>query len=175
MKLKQVMKLAPGERVAHIRYGVCVVREVMLSHGDLFGVVCEPETETGRNLLRWDAGIEKDAPLLEDSIRRLKPVAAAREHNITLRSGWRVESAGQGWEECYVAPYLFVRREQGESPGVHWEFSYDSNELADGYEDTVEEAMRAAEKCLIRMFKELEASVKLFQQLATEVQHGNLD
>lgn len=78
MKLKQVMKLNPGEKVTHRRYGECVVREVMLSRDQLLGVVITPSTEEGRELLRWDSGMEKDAPLLEGSIRRLQAVAAAK-------------------------------------------------------------------------------------------------
>lgn len=70
MKLTDVMKLKPGEEIVHTRYGECVVKEVMLSRGQLFGVLIVPNTDDGRVLLQRDSGV--DAPLLEDSIRRLK-------------------------------------------------------------------------------------------------------
>ena len=78
MRLKDVMKLKPGEVVMHTRYGESVVQRVMLTRGDsLFGVVIVPVTENGRELLEWDSGADRGEPLLEDSIRRLKRIAAA--------------------------------------------------------------------------------------------------
>ena len=72
MKHKDAMKLEPKQKVIHRRYGVCIVKEVMISHGALFGVVVRPDNQNGRDLLKSDCGC--DVPdMLEDQPRSLAP------------------------------------------------------------------------------------------------------
>ena len=52
---KEALKLEAGQEVRHKRYGKCFVKEVMMSFGELFGVVIRPSTEKGRNLLMLDS------------------------------------------------------------------------------------------------------------------------
>lgn len=70
MKLEDALKLEPGQKVMHKRYGECSVHEVMMSCGELFGVVITPATEGGRLMLRLDSGSEV-LNFLEDRIRNL--------------------------------------------------------------------------------------------------------
>lgn len=70
MKHEDAMKLKPKQKVIHRRYGVCFVKEVMISRGALFGVVITPANQNGRDLLRTDCGC--DIPdVLEDQPRSL--------------------------------------------------------------------------------------------------------
>ena len=70
MKQEDAEKLEPRQVVIHRRYGVCVVKEVMMSQGELFGVVVRPDNQNGRDLLRSDC--ECDIPdMLEDQPRSL--------------------------------------------------------------------------------------------------------
>lgn len=71
MKNEDAMKLKPKEKVIHRRYGVCFVKEVVMSHeGLLFGVVVSPANKNGQELLMKDCGC--DVPdLLEDRARSL--------------------------------------------------------------------------------------------------------
>lgn len=72
MKTKDVLALEPGNIVMHSRYGECVVKEVMMCFGSLFGVQILPQSAGGKALLRHDAGVNDDMAFLEDSARRLK-------------------------------------------------------------------------------------------------------
>jgi len=73
MKLEDALKLEIGQKVMHVRYGECSVKEVIIadgSNGELFGVAITPITETGRKLLSVDSGT--DIPdFLEDFVRNL--------------------------------------------------------------------------------------------------------
>ena len=66
MKHEDALKLKPGRKVIHRRYGVCIVKEIItedLARGKLFGVVVKPANQNGQDLLRSD--------LLEGRSRRL--------------------------------------------------------------------------------------------------------
>lgn len=65
MKNQEAVKLKPNQKVIHRRYGVCVVQEVVLSLGELFGVIVTPANQNGRDLLAKDSGTDT-ADLLED-------------------------------------------------------------------------------------------------------------
>ena len=70
MKHEDAMKLEPKQKVIHRRYGVCIVKEVMMAQGELFGVVVRPDNQNGRDLLKSDCGC--DSPdVLEDLPRSL--------------------------------------------------------------------------------------------------------
>ena len=70
MKQEDAMKLEPKQKVIHRRYGVCIVKEVLVSYGALFGVVITPANQNGRDLLKSDCGC--DIPdVLEDRPRSL--------------------------------------------------------------------------------------------------------
>lgn len=73
MKLQDAVKLEPGQKVMHNRYGECIVKEVIIadgSNGELFGVVITPITETGKFLLGVD--FETGIPdFFEGSVRNL--------------------------------------------------------------------------------------------------------
>jgi len=70
MKDEDAKKLEPGQKVIHRRYGVCIVKEVLVTRGVLFGVVVRPDNQNGRDLLRRDCGC--DIPdMLEDFPRNL--------------------------------------------------------------------------------------------------------
>lgn len=70
MKIEDALKLESGQKVMHNRYGECSVSEVVMSKGELFGVVIIPATESGRELLRSDSGTDI-ATFLEDSVRMI--------------------------------------------------------------------------------------------------------
>jgi len=76
MKTKQVLELKPGAHVMHKRYGRVQVVEVMISMGDLFGVVVKPLSEVGKAQLRNDSGVPGESNFLEDLPRRLAPLPA---------------------------------------------------------------------------------------------------
>lgn len=85
MKDKDAEKLEPDQKVIHRRYGVCIVKEVIIERGELFGVVVRPANQNGRDLLRADC--ESDVPdLLEDQARSLslekKPGCKPIDHEI---------------------------------------------------------------------------------------------
>lgn len=70
MKDEDAKKLKPGQKVIHRRYGVCIVKEVMMAQEELFGVVVRPDNQNGRDLLLRDCGC--DIPdMLEDRVRNL--------------------------------------------------------------------------------------------------------
>lgn len=71
MKMLDVKKLKEGCRVNHRHFGECVVKEVMMSGDDLFGVVLKPDNENGKSRIRQITG-GHNAPFLESSIRLLK-------------------------------------------------------------------------------------------------------
>jgi len=73
MKLKDVLALKVGDKIKHRRYGLCDVKEVMFSFGNLFGVIISPTTSEGRQLLAIDSQVTDVKDFLEDSIRRLQP------------------------------------------------------------------------------------------------------
>ena len=58
MKTCEAEKLTDGQSVWHKRYGKSIVKEVMMSFGELFGVVITPTTEKGRNILSIDSGAD---------------------------------------------------------------------------------------------------------------------
>ncbi len=71
MKTKDILKLKNGDNILHVHYGKSKVKEVVLSMGELFGVVITPITDKGKALLCFDSGT--DIPdFLEDSVRQLK-------------------------------------------------------------------------------------------------------
>ncbi len=71
MKTKDILKLKNGDNILHVRYGKSKVKEVILSMGELFGVVITPITDDGKKTLRYDS--QTDIPdFLEGSIRQLK-------------------------------------------------------------------------------------------------------
>jgi hypothetical protein len=72
MTTQQALYLKPGSKVIHSHYGPSTVQEIMKSEGFLFGIVIIPDTDDGKALLRLDAGVRRDMPLLEDSPRRLR-------------------------------------------------------------------------------------------------------
>ena len=70
MKNKDALKLEPKQKVIHRRYGVCFVKEVIVSRGALFGVVVTPANQNGQDLLKSDCRC--DVPdVLEDQTRNL--------------------------------------------------------------------------------------------------------
>ncbi len=92
MKVKDALKLKPGQKVIHRRYGVCIVKEVMTAdgNGELFGVVIRPDNKNGRALLLRDCGC--DVPdMLEDRTRNLsieKAPAEPGEKSIDHLTAW---------------------------------------------------------------------------------------
>ena len=92
MKHEDAMKLEPEQKVIHRRYGVCIVKEVMISRGALFGVVIRPDNQNGRDLLRTDCG--SDVPdMLEDLPRNLsikQPPVKPGENPIDHEMAWGV-------------------------------------------------------------------------------------
>ena len=92
MTNKDALKLKPGQKVIHRRYGVCIVKEVMTADGDgeLFGVVVRPANQNGRDLLLQDCGC--DVPdMLEDQTRNLsieKAPAEPGEKPIDHLTAW---------------------------------------------------------------------------------------
>lgn len=74
MKDEDAKKLKPGQKVIHRRYGVCIVREVMMAEGvpcrELFGVVIRPDNQNGRDLLAKDCRCDV-LDMLEDRPRSL--------------------------------------------------------------------------------------------------------
>ena len=86
MKTKDALKLENGQKVMHKRYGECIVKEVMISFGEIFGVVMTPATENGRMILRLDSGT--DIPdYLEDSIRQIS-IEVPGTKPIDLETAW---------------------------------------------------------------------------------------
>jgi len=78
MKNEDAMKLEAGQKVIHRRYGVCIVKEVMMAQGELFGVVIRPDNKNGRALLLQDCGC--DIPdMLEDQTRNISSEKAPAE------------------------------------------------------------------------------------------------
>ncbi len=56
MKDIEAEKLESGQSVMHKRYGQSIVKEVMMSFGELFGVVITPSSQIGLRLLALDSG-----------------------------------------------------------------------------------------------------------------------
>lgn len=65
MKNEDAMELKPEQKVIHQRYGVCIVQQVLMSFGELFGVVITPANQNGRDLLQQDCRCEVP-DMLED-------------------------------------------------------------------------------------------------------------
>ncbi len=90
MKHEDAMKLEPKQKVIHRRYGVSIVKDVMMAQGELFGVVVRPDNQNGRALLRRDCGC--DIPdMLEDQARNLsieKAPAEPGEKPIDHLTAW---------------------------------------------------------------------------------------
>ncbi len=68
MKEKDALKLNSGQKVMHNRYGECIVKEVIVSFGELFGVVVTPITDVGKSLLMSDS--KTDIPDFLESLAR---------------------------------------------------------------------------------------------------------
>ena len=75
MKMMDALSLKAETKITHRQFGVCTVVEVMLSGGGFFGVVLNPDTHEGRELLFRYCGVE-GSNVLEDSIRRIQLVDA---------------------------------------------------------------------------------------------------
>ena len=75
MRTVDALELVAGEKVEHQHYGVCTVIEVMLqSYGKgLFGVVLNPDTRDGRELLNRHSGFDGNR-MLETTVRMMKKV-----------------------------------------------------------------------------------------------------
>lgn len=90
MKHEDALKLESEQKVIHRRYGVCIVKEVMIEQGELFGVVIRPANQNGRDLLLRDCGC--DVPdMLEDQTRNLsieKAPAEPGEKPINHLTAW---------------------------------------------------------------------------------------
>lgn len=90
MKHQDAEKLTRDQTVYHRRYGRCVVREVMTSFGELFGIVIRPVEQAGRDLLKQDCG--SDIPdFLEDLPRNLSLEKSPKEPGkkpIDLETAW---------------------------------------------------------------------------------------
>ncbi len=88
MKHQEAEKLKPAQTVYHRRYGKCIVREVMIAQGELFGIVIRPVNQDGKDLLKQDCGC--DIPdMLEDLPRNLsmeKPPEKIGEKPIDLET-----------------------------------------------------------------------------------------
>lgn len=88
MKIEDALKLEGGQKVMHNRYGECSVSEVIVSCGELFGVVIIPATEVGRELLRSDSGSDVQN-FLEDSVRNISVENnIPGSHPIELEKVW---------------------------------------------------------------------------------------
>lgn len=106
MKDEDAMKLEPQQKVIHRRYGVCIVKEVIISLGALFGVVVRPDNQNGRDLLRSDCGC--DIPdMLEDQVRNLsiEPVEPGYKP-IDHETAWGIPEENMSEQESkdYFAP-----------------------------------------------------------------------
>jgi len=89
MKYEDAVKLKPEQKVIHRRYGVCIVKEVMMAQGELFGVVIRPDNQNGRDLLRADCG--SDIPdMLEDRHRNLSIEKGPGEKPIDHEMVWGI-------------------------------------------------------------------------------------
>jgi len=108
MKNEDAMKLEPEQKVIHRRYGVCIVKEVIVSRGALFGVVVRPDNQNGRDLMRSDCGC--DVPdMLEDYPRNLsteKGPAKPGEKSIDQKTAWgtSAEDLPEQEPKDYFAP-----------------------------------------------------------------------
>ena len=91
MKNEDALKLKPNQKVIHRRYGVCIVKELMIGRGgELFGVVIRPDNKNGRALLLQDSGCNVP-DMLEDRTRNLsieKVPAELGEKPIDLSTAW---------------------------------------------------------------------------------------
>jgi hypothetical protein len=100
MKDEDAMKLEPGQKVIHRRYGVCIVIEVIMAQGELFvfGVVVKPDNQNGQDLLRTDCRCDipdmlEDWIMLEERVRNLsieQPPAEPGEKPIDHEMVWGV-------------------------------------------------------------------------------------
>lgn len=68
MTEEDAKKLKNNQEIIHNRYGLCIVKEVIMSLGELFGVVIRPISEKGLKLLHIDSQTNID-DFLEDSTR----------------------------------------------------------------------------------------------------------
>jgi hypothetical protein len=67
MKSKEMFALAPDTDLLHKRYGVVRVEKTIPD----FGVVIQPITEIGKQILQRDSGAAFGTPLLEDNPRQI--------------------------------------------------------------------------------------------------------
>lgn len=73
MKTVELLKMHAHDKIIHKRYGECVIKEIMFSFEDFFGVVIRPQTTKGLAILAIDSCT--DIPdFLEDSVRQLQAV-----------------------------------------------------------------------------------------------------
>lgn len=73
MKLAEIKTMKAGDDIQHKRYGRCNIVEISWCSGGVFGVVVQPKTQAGKNLLASDCGVP-DIPVMEGSLRRLSKV-----------------------------------------------------------------------------------------------------
>ncbi|HWT01138.1 MAG TPA: hypothetical protein VN256_12895 [Pyrinomonadaceae bacterium] len=58
MKSSEARSINKGEKVAHKRYGLCVVKDVLTCGSSLFGLVLTPQDTEGQSLLAADCGCD---------------------------------------------------------------------------------------------------------------------
>jgi len=101
MKYEDAVKLKPEQKVIHRRYGVCIVKEVMMAQGELFGVIIRPDNQNGRDLLRADCG--SDIPdMLEDLPKNLsikKDTAEPGYKPIDHETAWGISEEDMPQQE----------------------------------------------------------------------------
>ena len=107
MKHEDAIKLKPKQKVIHRRYGVCIVKEVMISFGALFGVVIRPDNQNGRDLLRTDCGCDipdvlEDYPTRNLSIER--PPVKPGEKPIDNETAWGAAEMPEQEPKNHFAP-----------------------------------------------------------------------
>ena len=83
MKMCDVKQLKPGDSIEHSRYGESKVIELKWSFDTLFGVVIQPDTESGKILLAADSGTIISS-FLEGSIRSIKPVSQKNKAEVAV-------------------------------------------------------------------------------------------
>jgi hypothetical protein len=74
MTKKELSVLRAGDTVIHKWLGKCTVQKIMYCITDFFGLVLLPETDEGKEKLQRHFGVPIGTPLLEGSLRMVKPV-----------------------------------------------------------------------------------------------------
>lgn len=86
MKRKNIENLKEGDKIWHLRYGVCEVTGYIPD----FGPTINPINQQMKGLLVYDSGAEFDTPLLEtefDNIKKLKQFT--NQEKIELIKRWQ--------------------------------------------------------------------------------------